>query len=160
MPARTCRTPGVVTTEYTTSEAAWSNRDAVVVVIVVVLADVATFRASCPVPTPSRKYVPTGMFGIPLDATVNVVLPTVDAPADAVAAAVPADQFEHAYRVLVAFGSLSSVFGVSGIPVFGVHADKPTNRVCEGDSFLMMHTGFTPVPDGDVNTAVGSGMVL
>ena len=68
-----------------------------VVVIVVVDADVATFRASCPVPVPIRKYVPTGMFAIPPDATVKLVVPTVtDADAEAVAAAVPAAQLEHA----------------------------------------------------------------
>ena len=45
------------------------------VVIVVVDADVATFRASCPVPDPIRKYVPTGMFAIPPAATVKTWCP-------------------------------------------------------------------------------------
>jgi len=130
-------------------------------VIVVVDAEVATHRASCPVPDPTRKYVPTGMFGIPPDATVNEVVPTVtDAEVDAVAAAVPCDQLEQAYRFLPAAASSIRVFGGSGIPVFGVHADRPTNRVCEGDSFFRMQNGFTPVPVGDTNTVTGSGVVL
>jgi hypothetical protein len=36
------------------------------------------------------------MFAIPPDATVQLVVPAVAAEADAVADAVPADQFEHA----------------------------------------------------------------
>jgi hypothetical protein len=99
-------TPGVVTTEYSTSEAKCSNTEPVVVVIVVVDADVATHRASWPVVEPIRKYVPTGMFAIPPDATVHEVVPTVaDADVDAVAAAVPADQLEQAYRPLDALAS-------------------------------------------------------
>jgi hypothetical protein len=34
------------------------------------------------------------------------------------------------------------------MPVFGVHALRPTNRVWDGESFLKMHVGFTPVPVG------------
>ena len=51
-------------------------------------------------------------------------------------------------------------FGGSGIPVFGVHADSPTNKVADGDSFRSRHTGFTPVPVGDTNTVTGRGVVL
>jgi hypothetical protein len=60
------------------------------------------------------------------------------------------------------FAAASSIaeFGGSGMPVFGVHADRPTNRVCDGDSFLSRSTGYTPVPVGATNTAVGSGVVL
>jgi hypothetical protein len=86
----------VVTTAYRTSDTAWANSAPVVVVIVVVLADVATDRTSAPVPVPITKFVPTGMFGIPPDATVHDVVPTDAADAEAVAAAVPADQLEHA----------------------------------------------------------------
>jgi hypothetical protein len=86
----------VVTTACSTSDALCSNRDAVVVVIVVVDADVATDSTSAPVPVPMTKYVPTGMFAIPPDATVQLEVPAVAADADAVADAVPADQFEHA----------------------------------------------------------------
>ena len=106
--------------------------------IVVVDADVATASASCPVPDPMRKYVPAGMFGIPPDATVQLVVPAVAAEADAVAAAVPANQLEHAYRFWGAFASMIRVPGGSGRPVFGVHADSPTNRICDGDSFFRM----------------------
>ena len=134
--------------------------NAVVVVIVVVFTDVATFRTSCPVPDPIVKYVPTGMFGIPPEATVHDVVPAVATPVDAVAAAAPADQFEHAYRFELAAFSFTDSFGGSGSPVFGVHADSPTNSVWLGDSFFRMHTGFTPVPVGDVNTSAGSGVVL
>ena len=130
------------------------------VVICVVFTDVATFSASCPVPTPIRNVVPAGMFAIPPDATVHDVVPAVATPVDAVAAAVPAAQFEHAYRFELAAFSLTDSFGGSGSPVFGVHADRPTNRVWLGDSFFRMHTGFTPVPVGDVKTTAGSGVVL
>jgi hypothetical protein len=50
--------------------------------------------------------------------------------------------------------------GGSGRPVFGVHADSPTNRVWDGDSFFRMHTGFTPAPAGATNTTAGRGVVL
>jgi hypothetical protein len=101
------------------------------------------------------------MFAIPPAATVKLVVPTVtDAEVDAVAAAVPADQLEHAYRPFGAFASSIFVFGGSGIPVFGVHADSPTYRVWVGDWFFRMQTGFTPVPVGVTNTCVGSGVVL
>jgi hypothetical protein len=131
-----------------------------VVVIVVVDADVATASASWPVPDPIRKYVPAGMFGIPPEATVHDVVPAVAAEADAVAAAVPADQLEHAYRFWGAFASWMRLPGGSGRPVFGVHADSPTNRVWDGDSFFRMHTGFTPAPVGATNTTAGRGVVL
>ena len=160
MPPRTCSTPGVVVTALSTWDTVWSNRDPVDVVIVVVDADVATFRTSAVVPDPITKYVPTGMFAIPPLATVHEVVPAVAAEALAVADAVPADQFEHAYSVELAFGSSICVFGGSGIPVFGVHADSPTNRVPDGDSFFSRHTGFTPVSVGVTNTADGSGVVL
>lgn len=120
--------------------------------IVVVDADVATHRASCPVPDPIRKYVPTGMFAIPPDATVHELVPAVAADADAVASAAPADQFDDAYRLLGAAGSLICAFGGNGSPVFGVVADKPMNRVCDGEMFWMMHDGFTPVPVGATYT--------
>jgi len=101
------------------------------------------------------------MFGIPPVATVNEVVPTVtDALVDAVAEAVPAAQFDEQYRLWLAALILIDSFGASGSPVFGVHADRPTNRVCDGDSFFRMHTGFTPVPVGVVNTTVGSGVEL
>ena len=61
---------------------------------------------------------------------------------------------------LVADGSSSIAFGGSGSPVFGVHADRPTNRVWDGDWFFRRHTGFTPVPVGDTNTVDGTGVVL
>jgi hypothetical protein len=156
----TLSTPGVVTTEYSTSEAAWSNRAPVVVVIDVVDADVATDSTSCPVPTPIAKYVPTGMFAIPPDATVHDVVPTVDTPVPAVAAAVPADQLEQAYRDLPGIIRSTLAPASSGIPVLGVHADRPTNRVADGDSFFRTHTGKTPAPVGTVNTGAGSGVVL
>jgi hypothetical protein len=58
-------------------------------------------------------------------------------------------------------GSNSSfAFGGSGTPVFGVHALNPTNRVCDGDSFFRMQLGFTPVPVGAMNAAVGNGVVF
>jgi hypothetical protein len=98
------------------------------------------------------------MFAIPPDATVHDVVPAVAAEADAVADAVPADQFEHAYMFCAGFSS-SAAFGGSGIPVFGVHADKPTNIVTP-DSFLSRTVGYTPVPDGAVNTSAGIGVVL
>jgi hypothetical protein len=107
-----------------------------------------------------RKYVPAGMFGIPPLATVHDVVPAVAAEADAVAAAVPADQLEHAYRFWGAFPSWMRVPGGSGRPVFGVHADSPTNRICDGDSFFRMQTGFTPAPVGATNATVGRGVVL
>jgi hypothetical protein len=152
--------PGVVTSACSTWLTVWSNRLPVVVVIVVVDADVATHNASAVVPDPIRKYVPTGMFAIPPLATVHDVVPAVAAEADAVADAVPAAQFEHAYRLEFAAASSIAVFGGSGIPVFGVHADSPTNKVTAGDSFRRMQRGLTPVPVGDVNTVVGIGVVL
>ena len=128
--------------------------------ICVVFTDVDTHSASAVVPDPTRKYVPTGMFAIPPLATVQLVVPAVAALAEAVADAVPAAQLEHAYRFELAFASSIAVFGGSGIPVFGVHADNPTNRVTAGDSFRRMQRGFTPVPVGDVNTTLGIGVVL
>ena len=160
VPPCTLSIPGVVTTEWNTCDTVWSNRDPVVVVIVVVDADVATDRTSAVVPDPITKYVPTGMFAIPPDATVHDVVPAVAADADAVADAVPADQFEHVKTVPDAGDRSIAAFGGSGIPVFGVHADKPTNRVWVGDSFCRRHAGFTPVPVGAMNTATGSGVVL
>ena len=120
--------------------------------IVVVDADVATHRASCPVPAPIRKYVPTGIFAIPPAATVHDVVPAVAADADAVASAAPADQFDDAYRLLGAFCRLICAFGSNGSPVFGVIADKPTNRVWDGEMFLIVHVGYTPVPVGATYT--------
>ena len=61
---------------------------------------------------------------------------------------------------MAALYSSIPAFGGSGIPVFGVHADRPTNRVADGDSFRSRSTGFTPVPVGDTNTVTGSGVVL
>jgi hypothetical protein len=100
------------------------------------------------------------MFAIPPDATVQLVVPAVAAEADAVADAVPADQFEHAYTDCAGAGISSVAFGGSGIPVFGVHADRPTNIVPDGDSFFSRTVGYTPVPDGARNTCAGSGVVL
>jgi hypothetical protein len=161
VPAWIFSVPGVVTTEDSTSDAAWANRDPVDVVIVVVDTDVATFRTSAPVVRPITKYVPTGMFAIPPDATVHDVVPTdADADVDAVAAAVPAAQFEHVKTVPPMGTSSSFAFGGTGMPVFGVHADSPTNSVWLGDSFFRMQVGYTPVPVGAMNAACGSGVVL
>jgi hypothetical protein len=52
-----------------------------------------------------------------------------------------------------------AAFGSSGIPAFGVHADKPTNMVT-ADSFLSRTVGYTPAPDGAVNTCTGIGVVF
>jgi hypothetical protein len=129
----------------------------VVVVIVVVLAEVATFSTSCPDPVPITKYVPTGMFAIPPDATVNDVVPTVtDADVDAVAAAVPAAQFAHAYRDLVTLFSLIRSFGINGSPVFGVHADKPTYMIWF-DWFCKLRHAVTPAVVLATKICRGSG---
>jgi hypothetical protein len=60
----------------------------------------------------------------------------------------------------VADGSSTIEFGGSGSPVFGVHADRPTNSVADGDSFFSRHTGLTPVPVGATKTADGRGVVF
>ena len=72
----------------------------------------------------------------------------------------PADQFEHVKTVPPVGTSSILPFGATGRPVFGVHADKPTNRVCDGEMFFRMQAGFTPVPVGAMNAACGSGVVL
>jgi hypothetical protein len=100
------------------------------------------------------------MFAIPPDATVQDVVPAVAADAEAVADAVPADQLDEQYSVWFATLILIDSLGGSGRPVFGVHADSPTNKVCDGDTFFTVTTGFTPVPVGATNTADGSGVVL
>ena len=56
--------------------------------------------------------------------------------------------------LLPALDSSIAAFGGSGIPVFGVQALKPTNRVPDGDSFRIRHTGYTPVPVGDTKNEV------